>query len=688
MKRSATLLALLTAVPACGTAGSTRTSPPADGGPGDGGSGPFATLSLVAGQPGGLGNVDETGTAARFALPWYVADDVRGHLYVSDGQAIRRVDEGSGAVTTLAGIAYSVSQAGGFVDGVGQAARFDSPSGVACDSAGTVYVADTGNSAVRAIEASTGAVTTIVRAADVDVGPSGAKHFTPVGLAFDGQSSVYVADFGYVASGGQPAGETGGAIYRIALPGAISLVAGSPENGPLVLDGTGTGARFGHLRGIAFDGHGTLYAADGCAIRRVDVASGTVTTLSASACIQQLYGLAFDGVGTLYAADGASAIVAIATATGTTTTVAGQPGTQGAADGVGAAAAFSGPTGLAFGADGTLRIADTGNYTLRALTPSTRAVTTLAGAPSSASTADGTGTQARFSAPQGAANDGSGNLYVVDWNDETVRRVDVSTGAVKTIAGTAGQSGNDDGTGAAARFYEPTWAAYDGAGHVYVSDSGNFAIRRVDVATGAVTTVTGGGFVPGGLAVDDTGRLFVADPAFSSIRLVNLATGGTTAFAGIEGRGCGSADGVGSAASFCGPNGLTYDGMGSLFVTDNQTVRRIDLATALVTTLAGSPGVSGSADGVGAAALFDEPGALAYDGAGGVYVTDGFNATVRRVDLATGTVTTVIGRAGTYGVVLGPIASARLNGPSGLAAGPGGALFITDIDENVVLVAR
>ena len=222
MKRSATLLALLTAVPACGTAGSTRTSPPADGGPGDGGSGPFATLSLVAGQPGGLGNVDETGTAARFALPWYVADDVRGHLYVSDGQAIRRVDEGSGAVTTLAGIAYSVSQAGGFVDGVGQAARFDSPSGVACDSGGTVYVADTGNSAVRAIEASTGAVTTIVRAADVDVGPSGAKHFTPVGLAFDGQSSVYVADFGYVASGGQPAGETGGAIYRIALPGAIS----------------------------------------------------------------------------------------------------------------------------------------------------------------------------------------------------------------------------------------------------------------------------------------------------------------------------------------------------------------------------------------------------------------------------------------------------------------------------------
>ncbi|HEY6464240.1 MAG TPA: hypothetical protein VIY73_28930, partial [Polyangiaceae bacterium] len=141
-------------------------------------------------------------------------------------------------------------------------------------------------------------------------------------------------------------------------------------------------------------------------------------------------------------------------------------------------------------------------------------------------------------------------------------------------------------------------------------------------------------------------------------------------------------------ASFCGPVGLAYDGDEALFVSDNETIRRIDLATMAVTTLAGTPGVIGSDDGVGPAARFDQPGAMAYDGAGGLYVADSFNATVRRVDVATGAVTTPLGRAGQFGVVLGPLVDARLNGPEGLAFDPGGSLFVADIDENVLLVAR
>jgi sugar lactone lactonase YvrE len=455
-----------------------------------------------------------------------------------------------------------------------------------------------------------------------------------------------------------------------------------------MVDGSGAAASFGHLRGLAYDGQGMLYVSDGCAIRRIDPASGAVVTTAAEACVNQLYGLASDGAGTLYAADGASVIRTIATATGAATTVAGQEGTSGATDGVGPAAAFSGPTGVALGTDGTLRIADTGNFTVRAMVTASAAVTTLAGAPAYAETADGVGEQARFNAPQGAAFDGAGHLYVVDWSDATVRSVEVATGAVKTLAGSAGTAGDMDGTGAEASFYEPTWVAYDGAGHVFVSDSGNFAIRRVDVATAAVTTVAGGGYVPEGLAFDSRGMLYVVDSAFSTIRQIDVVTGDATVVAGTMGRACGSADGVGTAASFCGPLGLTYDGVGSLYVTDNQMVRRIELATKRVTTIAGSPGVTGSSDGQGAAALFDQPSALACDGAGNLYVADSFNATVRRIVLATGQVTTEIGRASQYGVVLGPLASARLNGPEGLAAGPAGSLFITDIDENVVLVAR
>ena len=693
---SLSLVTALSTLAACGVAGSTTAThsaapAPDAGSAGEGGAAKVAltTLALVAGQPGGLGNVDATGAAARFAQPWYLADDDLGHLFVSDGDAVRRVDEATGAVTTVAGIAFSVGAADGFVDGPGPVARFNEPSGLACDRGGTVYVADSGNSAIRTIDTATGEVATLVRASDVG-GGAGAVPFTPVGLALDGTGSLYVADFGNIPMAGPH--ETGGAIYRVTLGGGaggtVTLVAGSPGSAPASVDGTGTGASFGHLRGLAYDGQGSLYVADGCALRQIDTASGTVVTTAAEACVDQLYGLAYDGAGGIYAADGASVIRSIATATGAASTVAGKVGHYGAVDGAGAAAAFNGPTGVALGSDGTLRIADTGNFAVRAMVTASSVVSTLAGAPAYAETADGVGPKARFSGPQGAAFDGAGHLYVVDWSDGTVRAVDVATGAVTTLAGNPAVAGNADGTGSEASFYEPTWVAYDGSGHVLVSDSGNFAIRRVDVATRTVTTVAAGDYVPEGLAVDGRGMLYVVDSAYSSIRQVDVETGTTTVFAGTVGRDCGAADGAGTEASFCGPLGLTYDGVGSLYVTDNETVRRIDLATKLVTTIAGSPGVTGSRDGVGPAALFDQPAALACDGAGNLYVADSFNATVRRIVLATGQVTTEIGRASQYGVVLGPLASARLNGPEGLAMGPAGSLFITDLDDNVVLVAR
>jgi sugar lactone lactonase YvrE len=642
-------------------------------------------LALVAGAPGGLGNVDATGKSARFTQPWYLADDGHGGLFVTDGDAVRRLDEQSGAVTTLAGVAYSVNEAGGFVDGPGAVARFDAPAGLAADSAGLLYVADAGNRAIRTIETATGETTTIVTASDVSEGDAGVVDFVPVGLALDGIGNLYVATFGAIPSAGSQH-ETGGAIYRVALVAhAVTLVAGSPGATPGLVDGTGTAASFGHPRGLVYDGQGGVYVNDGSAIRYVDVSSGAVVTLAAQAGIQDLYGLAYDGAGTLYAADGASVIRVVSTSTGSASTIAGQVDNAGASDGSGAAATFDAPTGVALGTDGMLRIADTGNYTLRAMVTASGSVTTVAGAPASDQTVDGTGANARFDSPQGVAWDGAEHLFVVDWSDNTVRAVDLSTGAVKTLAGRAGYSGNADGTGSKATFYEPTWVTYDGSGHVFVADSGNFAVRRIDVGTGAVTTVGGGDFIPGGVAFGG-GQLYVADSAFSTIRQMNPTTGATTIIAGTPGRGCGSVDGVGAAASFCGPQGLAYDGAGSLYVTDNQTVRRLELTTSRVTTIAGSPGVQGSADGVGEAARFDEPTALACDVAGHVYVADGFNATVRQIVVATREVRTAVGRAGQYGVILGPLATARLNGPEGLTMGPEGALCITDIDENVLLV--
>jgi sugar lactone lactonase YvrE len=175
------------------------------------------------------------------------------------------------------------------------------------------------------------------------------------------------------------------------------------------------------------------------------------------------------------------------------------------------------------------------------------------------------------------------------------------------VAGTAGKSGSTDGTGSDARFSSPNWLVADGAGNLYVADSGNNTIRKIVIATGVVTTLAGTPPRPGSV---DLG---------------------------------GSADGIGPAAQFSNPNGLAVDGAGNLYVADsgNNTIRKTVLATGVVTTLAGTAGPGGSADGSGPAAQFNDPTTLATDGAGNLFIGDEGNATLRKLVIATGVVTTL-----------------------------------------------
>ena len=187
------------------------------------------------------------------------------------------------------------------------------------------------------------------------------------------------------------------------------------------------------------------------------------------------------------------------------------------------------------------------------------------------------------------------------------------------------------------------------------------------------------------MASDGVGNIFVADSNNHTIRKVVIATGVVTTLAGTAGA-PGSTDGTGAAARFDAPDGLATDGAGDLFVSEfpNETIRKVVLATGVVTTIAGSAGVSGSTDGTGLAARFKSPGELASDRAGNLFVADG--NTIRKLVVATGVVTTPVGLAGEgFMVVLGPL-PARLNHPSSLVVGPTGALFITD--ENAVLVVQ
>ena len=358
---------------------------------------------------------------------------------------------------------------------------------------------------------------------------------------------------------------------------------------------------------------------------------------------------------------------------GTVSTFAGLQGTSGSADGTGSTARFSSPGYEALDAAGNLYVSDGLNNTIRKITPS-GVVSTFAGSPGVAGSLDGTGTAARFNAPTGLAFDSAGNLYVGDYANNKIRKI-TPAAVVSTFAG-SGLAGSADGAGSAASFNAPQGIGVDVNGNVYVSDSGNYTIRKITSA-GVVSTLAGHvgqwGFADGagsaatfdgsrGLAVDSVGQVYVADYFANTIRVISPA-GVVSTLAGIGWAGgpANFADGPGSAARFQKPWGVAVDRAGNLYVADssNQAIRKISGANAMVTTLAGS-GSIGSADGTGVLASFNIPLGIAVDGNGVVYVADSTNDTIRKLVPTAGCTAPVIssispsaGTAGTNVTIAG-----------------------------------
>ncbi len=289
------------------------------------------------------------------------------------------------------------------------------------------------------------------------------------------------------------------------------------------------------------------------------------------------------GVGTgsvFFVADKVNNRIRRISSAGAVTTFAGS-GVAGFADAMGTSAQFSGPTGVVFSSP-DLYVADAGNHLIRRINAG-GSVTTFAGS-GTGGFADGTGAAAQFQFPVAIAVDGSGNFYVADFLNHSIRKI-TSAGVVTTLAGN-GTSGYVDATGAAARFNFPSGVAVDGAGNVYVADQLNHRIRRITPA-GVVTTFAGNGTA-------------------------------------------GWLDGTGTAARFSSPAGLAIDGAGNIIVADqgNHRIRQITPA-GVVTTLAGS-GSAGSTDATGLAAQFNQPNAVAVDGTT-IYVADQGNNRIRAI---------------------------------------------------------
>ena len=598
-----------------------------------------------AGLPSSAGSQDGPVATALFNNPLATAVDGSGNIYVADtsNNTIRKITP-AGVVTTLAGTPGVTGSA----DGTGGAAQFNHPTGIAVTGDGsTIYVADSLNFTVRAV--STGGVVTTLAGSpgvsgDVDGTGPGAAFGNPVAVATDGNGNVYVAD------------TTNNTIRKITTGGAVTTLAGSPGQAG-VADGTGSGASFNNPSGIATNG--TL----------------------------------------IYVADTSNHSIRQVTTAGVVTTLAGSPTLFGSNNGQGSAGQFYYPTGLAVDSTGNIYVADTFNETIRVVTP-TGSVTTLAGTAilgtsttGKIGNTNGTGTAATFNSPTGVAVDGSGNVYVADSANNTIRKI--SSGVVTTFAG-----GNNLGTdffftgvaGPTAHFNNPKSAALDSSGNLYVVDTNNHMIRKI-AASGAVVTIFDGNttsgvqpipgyadsttstsvrfFYPSGIVADGVGNLYVADTGNHVIRKIVISSAAVTTLCGTAGA-IGSADGTTSAAQFNNPTGIAVNSAGTkLYVADtnNHTIRQITSA-GVVTTIAGTANSPGSTDGAGTtAALFDYPSGVAVDSGGNVYVADTNNNTIRKLTVSgtTWTSTTIAGSVGVAGSTDGTGAAALFNNPTGMS---------------------
>ena len=295
-------------------------------------------------------------------------------------------------------------------------------------------------------------------------------------------------------------------------------------------------------------------------------------------------GITADGQGNLYVVDQDNSTIRKIDSNNNVTTIAGQVGVAGSADGQGANASFYYPSGITSDGQGNLYVVDQNNFTIRKI-DSNDTVTTIAGQVGNAGSANGQGTNATFSYPTGITSDGQGNLYVTDQYNQTIRKID-SSNNVTTIAGNAGHRGRADGQGTNATFYYPSGITSDGQGNLYVADQHNDTIRKID-SNNNVTTIAGHAdflgrangqgtnatfYYPSGITRDGKGNLYVADSGNDTIRKIDTNLNVTTLSgqAGVSG----SADGQGTNATFDHPTGITVDSKGNFYLSDQNTIRQ------------------------------------------------------------------------------------------------------------------
>jgi kumamolisin len=327
---------------------------------------------------------------------------------------------------------------------------------------------------------------------------------------------------------------------------------------------------------------------------------------------------------------------------------------------------------------------------------------TVAGRTGTTGTTNGTGTSALFNYPSGVVTDGSGNIYVADFNNNNIREISPA-GVVSTPYGsTSGTAGSANGTGNAASFNQPNDLAIDSSGNLYVADSGNNSIRKIVTSTGAVSTLASGFKQPQSVRVDASGTVFVADTGNDVIR--KIATSGTVSTVAGRSGFAGYVNASGTSARFNQPQSIAVDGSDNIYVADfgNEVIRKITSAGA-VSTYAGTGGVAngtsgnaGYVDGPVAQALFNAPNGLELDAAGNLYVTDALvpatsstqagNDLLRKITPA-GVVSTLAGQPGVAGSANGTGTGAEFYSLQAAFPTSSGEVFLADTYNQLVRAA-
>jgi uncharacterized protein (TIGR03437 family) len=672
------------------------------------------TIDTYAGNDAIFADGGKAATAAHLVGPNNMAVDAQGNVYIAASglSMVLKVAAGTGVISVFAGNGLT---SGGGDGGLAVGASLSYPAGLAFDSSGNLYIVDVFNSNVRKVDTN-GIISTVAG----DGGQGGfsgdgglatqALLANPQGVAVDKSGNLYIVDRGNQR------------IRMVnASSGIISTIAGSSTTGYSGDGGPAAQATFNLPSSIAIDASGNLYIADtnNWAIRRIST-SGIITTVAGNgqygyggdngqatkAKLAGPTGVAVDASGNLYIADSGNERIRYVNSSGVIATIAGTGVAGFSGDGSAATAArFSNPVAVALDASGNVYVADLDNNRIRRFALG-GTVTTFAGTTNSVGDG-GPSTQARVE-PWAVAVDSAGNLYIADRSEQRVRKV-TPAGTIATVAGT-GQTGygGDNGPATAAVLSTPNDVAVDRSGNLYIADAGNNRIRRVDAATGTITTFAGTGgccyagtgtggdgglataatlYYPVSVAVDASGNVYFTDlvqtktsPAPVAIRRVTTdgmihtwAGGGTkVGFSGDGGPPLSAQFGSSIENIRTGPDGSLY-----IADTNNNRVRKVDPAGATINTVAGNAQTSASGNGGPAtSAGLDPPWSVVVDAAGNFYI--GANGTVREVT-ANGTIGPYAGNGGWgFSGDGGPATAASVAGVSGLALDSGNNLYIAD----------